>query len=378
MHSDHELIGEVERTAAKFAYVHIEPRAAEIDHTAAGFPKEVFELGIESGFDRLLLPDKLGGSGLEMPELCSLVGTLAKTCAAHALVIGVHAATALSLSEICFATEDTGAQQRLEKLLDTHLPFGVAMPEPLSLRDFSTDLVAHEDGSAALRLSGPSAIAFNWDRSGYLVLFARSDKGERLSLLLSPTNSDASANNGQLEPNLGLRAMPIVEPQLDGQVLHATAVLAKGDRAGEFHQALLCNLSLVTSAVAAGLMQSAHRKALTYAVERYQGGKTIVDHSHLRSILGAMSGAVSASLGSVNHAASRAADPLAALSAKLSATAAAQQVCTDAVQVLGGYGYMRDFGVEKMMRDAAVLTLLPVSNARTELLITALDRELLG
>ncbi len=63
---------------------------------------------------------------------------------------------------------------------------------------------------------------------------------------------------------------------------------------------------------------------------------------------------------------------------KLFASDVAMKVTVDALQIFGGYGYMRDYGVEKAMRDAAVLSLLPLSNARAELLITALEKERLA
>jgi len=114
--------------------------------------------------------------------------------------------------------------------------------------------------------------------------------------------------------------------------------------------------------------------ALAYAAERYQGGKQIIDHSHLRTILGAMSAQTITIDGAVQAAAARPKDVRLALGTKIIATGAALGVCTDAVQLLGGYGYMREYGLEKAMRDAAVLGLLPLSNARAELLVAAHDK----
>jgi alkylation response protein AidB-like acyl-CoA dehydrogenase len=101
----------------------------------------------------------------------------------------------------------------------------------------------------------------------------------------------------------------------------------------------------------------------------------IIDHSHLRNLLGRMRADAAASWGAVSHLASETSDDVAALGIKVSVTESAVRVCTDAVQVLGGYGYMRDYGLEKTMRDAAVLSLLPLSNARAELLITSIENE---
>jgi alkylation response protein AidB-like acyl-CoA dehydrogenase len=97
----------------------------------------------------------------------------------------------------------------------------------------------------------------------------------------------------------------------------------------------------------------------------------------VRSILGAMSAGVTASSGAVLHAASRPDDDLAAMGTKVFVTDCAVKTCSDAVQILGGYGYMREYGLEKAMRDAAVLALLPISNARTRLLIAAREKQIL-
>jgi alkylation response protein AidB-like acyl-CoA dehydrogenase len=123
------------------------------------------------------------------------------------------------------------------------------------------------------------------------------------------------------------------------------------------------------------MMSAAFTKAAAYAAERYQGGKMIIDHTHVRAMLGGMSAGVASSAGSVYHAASRPDDTILAIATKKTVTDCAARTCTEAVQVLGGYGYMRDYGIEKMMRDAAVLALLPVSNPRCELLLAAMEKD---
>jgi alkylation response protein AidB-like acyl-CoA dehydrogenase len=371
MRCDPGLIQEVERTAASFAAAHVAERTAEIDHEAPGLAAEVFQQGIEAGFDRLLLPETAGGVGFGRPELCGLIGALARTCAGQAMVFGVHAAAVSALQPLVSA-------ERLELLLaERGHPIGLALPAPATLTTFDTDLVVSKSDGSTLRLGGDPGTAFNWIPGGHLLTFARTDAGDPAALLVS-TSSVAGGNQDMPAPPLGLRAMPITEPALTGLTLRADeALLATGEKAGMLHQTLLGELSLVSAAAAAGVMQAAHRQALAYAAERYQGGKMIADHTHVRSILGGMSATVVAATGAVRHAAELDREPQAALAAKLAATSGAMQVCTDAVQVLGGYGYMREFGVEKMLRDAAVLALLPVSNARVELLLAARDRDLL-
>lgn len=369
MQADQHMVSEVEQTAAKFASRHIEQAAMDADHSDPRFPDEVFAHGIEAGFDRFVLPENAGGYGFQMSELCSLVKTLAQTCAGHAMVFGVHAAVIKSLF-------DSGGQHSgslLEQIFSSGRPVAVTIPEPVSFNDFDTDLTASKQDSEHILLSGQAGLAINRAPSGFFVVFARNPDGHPLALLLQ--EKQETFGHGESELTLGLRAMPMAELTLDRHLVPRSSVIAQGDEAADFYRFLLGNLSLVASAAAAGLMSRAYSKALEYAAARYQGGKMIIDHSHLRAILGAMSAEAMASSGSVFHSATRPSDTLFALGTKVKVTQGAVKTCTNAVQVLGGYGYMRDYGLEKAMRDAAVLSLLPVSNARAELLITANERE---
>jgi alkylation response protein AidB-like acyl-CoA dehydrogenase len=132
-------------------------------------------------------------------------------------------------------------------------------------------------------------------------------------------------------------------------------------------------VSLAVAAAASGVMADAYERALRYAAERYQGGRMIIEHSHLREILGTMSAAARSSAALVREAARDPDDADQALAVKIAVTEQAVSTCTDAVQVLGGYGYVRDYGVEKSMRDAATLSLLPMSNIHARLLLAAQD-----
>jgi len=355
-------IDEVRQTATKFAARHIEPRAAELDHGPPTFPAVVFEQGLEAGFDRFVLPEDAGGFGFHRIDLCTLVDALALTCPGHAMTFGVHAATVAALHRI-------GADALLERVLEAGAPIGVALPDPApDVGELAPTLKA--TGAAERTLRGDAGLAFNAGPAGFLVTFAAGEEGEPLALCLQATGENASLY-GPLESTLGLRALPLATTQLDGRAVRADELVAEGSTAVRFYESLLTTLCQVTAAAAAGLMGHAHRSALEYAAERYQGAKQIIDHSHLRGILGALSARSMAAQGAVFHAALVGDDPRLALGTKVTATGDALRCCTDAVQILGGYGYMRDYGLEKAMRDAAVLGLLPISNARAELQITA-------
>jgi len=371
MTDEKQMAGEVVRTAAKFAARDIGPAAALVDHAAPVFPAEVFAKGVAAGFDRFVLPEDAGGYGFSRDQLCGLLSTLAQTCAGHAMVFGVHAAALNAIYGVC------GHESRslLEKVLFSGRAVGVTLGEPVSVEEPDTELTAEQVSDGGVRLDGDGGLAFNASPDGFIVAFAGSRDAGYQAVLVDCAEAEESL--GAAEAVLGLRAMTIARLEFHRIAIQPENVIAQGDNAAEFHKMLLGQLCLTVSAACAGVMHGAHRQALKYASERYQGGKMIVDHSHLQGILGSMSAKAGTALGAVTHAACEPVDLLSALRVKAMVSDWAVQACADAVQILGGYGYMRDYGLEKAMRDAAVLSLLPVSNARAELLITRIEKEAL-
>jgi len=369
MPNDLFKVNEVEQTAMKFTSRHIEPLVEDIDHGAPQFQSEIFSRGIEAGFDRFALPEDVGGIGFQMADLCMLIKTIAKTCAGNAMIFGVHAAV---LTSICEAGGDK-AKSLVDKITSSKKSVAATIPEPLSFNDFDSALTVDNEDQNSVWLSGNAGLLFNVAPGGLFVVFAKTRTGSPLAILLE--SGEETFKLGSLELALGLRAMPMAELTLIAHEVPRSHVITTGDQTVVFYRALLRNLCLVISAAAGGLMATAHKKALAYAAERYQGGKMIIDHSHLRNILGAMSSNVSASIGAAFHAAAQPKDDLAVIGIKVSVTECAAKTCIDAVQILGGYGYMRDYGLEKSMRDAAMLSLLPISNVSAELLLAAIEKE---
>jgi alkylation response protein AidB-like acyl-CoA dehydrogenase len=364
---------EVRRLAGKFAERHLAPKAAARDHDDPSFPADIFRQGLAAGFDRFVLPERLGGHGFPMAALTSLVATLAETCAGHAMVFGVHAATLRAIAEAlpeASGPEPTAAL--IERLCQAGEPLAVTLPEAIATGEFDATVTATETAADTVELAGELPLAFNVAPAATVVVFARSAAGGPLALLLA--GEGQARWHGRPERTLGLRAMPVAQLSLPACAVPSSWLVAAGTAASRLYDRLVGNLSLVVAAAASGLMKQAHQRALTYAAERYQGGKMIIDHTHLREILGAMSTAVRASASVVAHAAGEPADERLSLAAKVSVTEDAVRTCSDAVQVLGGYGYMREFGVEKALRDAATLALLPMSNARARLLLAAADQ----
>jgi alkylation response protein AidB-like acyl-CoA dehydrogenase len=344
MTSAQEQREQVRDMATRFAQQHIAPLVDPPGADGDASKKAVFEAGLETGFDRIALSEDAGGFGFGMPELCTLVESLAETSASYAMLFGVEAAARSALANhLPAAGEGRG------------LPLGLAIGEPVSKCDFdhTTFVFNAVSGGDVLRLSKDG------DGAAVVTLL-------NLAELIRPI---------VWEKSLGLELLSFGHLEvLEHSPVAASKVIATGQQAIELYGSLLARLSLVSAACAAGLENMAYRKALAYASERYQGGKEIIDHTHLRTVLGAM--AANCTVGSsVVLGAAADLSLRHALAAKISVTESCVRVCTDAVQILGGYGYMKDYGLEEKMRDAAMLALFPLSNSRAELLIAAADRD---
>ncbi|MBN1944849.1 MAG: acyl-CoA/acyl-ACP dehydrogenase [Bradymonadales bacterium] len=368
MAADDSTLKEVELTAARFAARHIEPVAAESDSGSPRFDAGVFAAGLEAGFDRFLLPESLGGCGFSPADFCALIRTLAASCAGYAMVFGAHAAGLAALATVL----GEAAGGTIERIADSKRPLTLALGEVADGSTLDPWFQVRRKGEKRIAISGQSSTAIN-AAGGFVLLFARDEKKQPVAVLVDGQKEIVGL--GEPEKTLGCRAMPMAALALLEHEEPADRLLAEGDAALRLHTCLLRLIALAAAAAAAGVMTAASRQALAYAAERYQGGKTIIDHTHLRDILGAMSASVAAAQGAVCHASTRPDDDLSALGTKVAVTEAAVRLCTDAVQIFGGYGYMRDYGVEKRMRDAAVLALLPISNLQAHQLIAARERE---
>ncbi len=170
-------MNELVQTASKFASRHIAPDAMETDHFDPRFPEEIFAAGIEAGFDRFILPESAGGSGFAPADLCALVKTIAESCAAHAMVFGIHAAALKALHGAGMPT----SASLVQKILQSGRPVAVAIPDPSSSADFDCALMAMQ--GKGLFLSGDGGLAVNGSPSAWFVLFAKTPDGTPVAMV---------------------------------------------------------------------------------------------------------------------------------------------------------------------------------------------------
>ncbi len=357
------------RLVRELATKELAPLVAEAEATET-FPREVFSMLGEAGLLSLPYPEEYGGGGQPYEVYLQALEEIASVWASVAVGISVHVLSCFGL-----ATRGTEEQRAawLPDMLGGEQLGAYCLSEPHAGSDpaaMRTRAVREGDEYV---INGTKAWTTHGGRADFYKVIARTSEGRGgISCFLVPADTP------------GLEADPPERKM--GLTGSTTATMRFEDvripverRIGDEGEGLPIALSaldagrLGIAAVATGLAQAALDHAVGYAKERETFGKPIIEHQGLTFVLSDMAAAVSSSRSAYLHAA-RLKDrglPYAteASIAKLVATDNAMRVTTDAVQVLGGYGYTRDFPVERFMREAKVMQIFEGTNQIQRLVI---------
>ncbi len=341
----------------------IAPRAAE-EEDAGRFPRELFTLLSESGLLGLPYDAEHGGGDQPYEVYLQVLEELAAARLTVGLGVSVHTLASYALAAYGSKEQQT---EHLPAMLGGGLLGAYCLSEPASGSDAaSLRTRAVRDGDDWVITGTKAWITHGGIADFYTVMARTGEDGPRgISAFLVP--GDAEGLSGAApEKKMGMKGSPTAQVHLDG--------VRVGDdrRIGEEGQGFAIALSaldggrLGIAACAVGLAQAALDEALRYAAERRQFGKPIADFQGLRFMLADMATQIEAGR-ALYLAAARLRDagrPFAkqAAMAKLHCTDTAMRVTTDAVQILGGYGYTADFPAERYMREAKVLQIVEGTN----------------
>ncbi|WMI60279.1 acyl-CoA dehydrogenase family protein [Streptomyces rochei] len=341
----------------------IAPRAAE-EEDAGTFPREVFALLSDSGL--LGLPYDAEHGGGEQPYEVYLQ-VLEELAAARLTVgLGVSVHTLASYALAAYGTKEQQAEH-LPAMLGGGLLGAYCLSEPSSGSDAASLRTKAVREGGEWVLSGTKAWITHGGIADFYTVMARTgEEGPRgITAFLVP--GDAEGLSAAVpEKKMGLKGSPTAQVHFDG------VRVPDARRIGEEGQGFAIALSALDSgrlgiaACAIGVAQAALDTAVAYAAERRQFGKPIVDFQGLRFMLADMATQIEAGR-ALCLSAARLRDaglPFAkqAAMAKLHCTDTAMRVTTDAVQILGGYGYTADFPAERYMREAKVLQIVEGTN----------------
>jgi alkylation response protein AidB-like acyl-CoA dehydrogenase len=338
------------------------PRATEAEEAGA-FPREVFRTLGRAGLLGLPYPEDAGGGGQPYEVYLQVLEEIAAVWASVAVGVSVH-------SLACFAPHTFGSAElrgRLPDLLGGELLGGYALSEAQAGSDaaaLATRAVRDGDG---YRITGTKMWITHGGAADFYVLFARTsdDGGRGISCFLVDGDQPGLAF-GPPERKMGLTGSTTAQLHFDDAPVPAERRIGAEGQGFPIALAALDSGRLGIAACATGLAQGALDHAVAYAAERTQFGRPIIEHQGLGFLLADMAAAVESARATYLEAARRRDRGLPyarqASVAKLVATDAAMRVTTDAVQVLGGYGYTRDFPVERYMREAKVMQIFEGTN----------------
>jgi alkylation response protein AidB-like acyl-CoA dehydrogenase len=337
---------------------------------AETYPDGLFAVLGEAGLLGLPYPEEYGGGAQPYEVYLQVLEELAARWAAVAVATSVHGLSCFPLAS--FGTEEQ-KERWLPDMLTGAMIGGYSLSEPQAGSDASALSCKAERTDGGYRITGTKAWITHGGKADYYALFARTGAGSRgISCFLAPGVVEG-LSFGKPEEKMGLHAIPTTSAYWDGALLEPDRLLGTEGQGLPIAFGALDAGRLGIAACATGLAQAALDTAVEYANQRTAFGKKIIDHQGLGFLLADMAAAVGSARATYLDAArrrdaGRTYSQLASV-AKLVATDAAMRVTTDAVQVLGGYGYTRDFPVERYMREAKIMQIFEGTNQIQRLVI---------
>jgi len=352
------------------------PRAASAEADEA-FPREVFRILGEVGVLGLPYPEEYSGGGQPYEVYLQVLEEIGAVWSSVGVGVSVHALS-------CFGLVNHGTEEQKQRWLPDMLGGELLGAYCLSEAHAGSDpaamrTTARRTGDEYV-LNGAKAWTTHGGQADFYKVMARtSDDRQGISCFLVPADTPGlTADNP--EKKMGLTGSTTATMLFDG--VHVPVERRLGEE-GDGLRIALAGLDagrLGIAAVATGLAQGALDQAVAYAKERESFGSRIIDHQGLAFVLADMEAAVQSARATTLHAARLKDTGLPygreASIAKLVATDNAMKVTTDAVQVFGGYGYTRDFPVERYMREAKVMQIFEGTNQIQRMVVSrGLDRD---
>ncbi|QIK76185.1 acyl-CoA dehydrogenase family protein [Nocardioides piscis] len=360
---DHEALREAVRRVAEHK---IAPHAAEVDDQAR-YPQEAHEALVASDFFAAHVPEAYDGVGADALATCLIIEEVARVCGSSSLIPAVNKLGSLPLI--------LGASEELKVKYLTPLARGEAgFSYGLSERDAGSDTAAMRT-RAVLHgdewvLNGQKSWITNAGVSEFYTVLAVTDpdgpRGGNVSAFVVE-KSDVGFSFGEKERKLGIKGSPTRELLFDNVRLPRDRMIGEPGTGLRLALRTLDHTRVTIGAQAVGIAQGALDFAVGYVKERRQFGKAISDFQGIQFMLAGMAMKLEAARQMVYVAAAKSERDDADLAffgaaAKCYASDVAMEITTDAVQLLGGYGYTQDFPVERMMRDAKITQIYEGTN----------------
>jgi alkylation response protein AidB-like acyl-CoA dehydrogenase len=352
--------GEIQQLAREFASAEIAPHAARWDREAS-FPIDVAHRMGELGFLGMLIPEQYDGLGLDTTSYLIALEEIAAADASAAVLMSVH--NSLPTQMLLHFGSEAQRERWLRPMARGEMIGAFALSEPDAGSDASAlRCQAVRDGDDWL-LTGTKSWVSSGSFADVIMVMARTDTpgDRRRSKGISAfvvTPDLPGFHVGKKEDKMGLRASPTVQLTFDGLRVPAANLLGEEGQGFVYAMRSLDNGRLGIAAQSLGIARAALEASLDYAADRKQFGQPIKDFQAIQFKLADMASRIAAAR-ALLHQTAAAKDrgestTLHGSMSKLLASETAMYVTTEAIQIFGGYGYVKDYPVEKYFRDAKV------------------------
>lgn len=362
----------------RLAQEKIKPRAMEIDERAE-YPMDILKVLSDYGYIGANMPEEYGGAGLDLLSFCLIVEEISRVCASSSQVAVVQELGSLP---IMIGGSEQLKEKYLPKLAAGHHIAAYALTEPNAGSDVKSLKTKAERQGSNYILNGQKMFISNGGVADVYSVFAQTDKGITAFVVEKDT---PGFEVGKLEKKMGIKGSPTA------QLFFENCVIPVENRIGEEGDGWLVAMKTfdksrpTVAAQALGIAQGAYDVAVEYVQEREQFGKSISSFQAVQFMLADMKTQIEAARGLVYRAAAKVNEltstgknpelTQSSSMAKMFASDVAMKVTTDAVQLLGGYGFIHDYQVERMMRDAKITQIYEGTNQIQRMIIA---RTILG
>ncbi|EGU6979229.1 acyl-CoA dehydrogenase family protein [Vibrio parahaemolyticus] len=358
-------------TAQQFSLERLAPMAAEWDEKQ-NFPKDVLREAGELGFLSLYTPEAHGGLGLSRLDASIVFEQLSMGCTSTTAFMTIH--NMVSWMVASFATEDVRAKY-CPKLVTGEWLGSYCLTEPNAGSDAASLTTTASKKGDTYVLNGGKAFISGAGETDVLVVMARTDEAgaKGVSAFVVPAQADG-ISYGRKEPKMGWNSQPTRAVTFENVVIPASHLLGEEGQGFIFAMKGLDGGRINIATCSVGTAQQALNQATQYMLERKQFGKSLAQFQALQFKLADMATELVAARQLVRYAASKLdrGDPDATTycaMAKRFATDVGFQICDQALQIYGGYGYIKEYPMERYFRDVRVHQILEGTNEIMRLII---------
>jgi alkylation response protein AidB-like acyl-CoA dehydrogenase len=348
----------------------IAPRAADIDR-AAEFPWDVYEALVKADFHALHIPETYGGAGGDALASVLVIEEVARACATSSLIPAVNKLGTMPL--LLGASADV-KQRYLPQVARGEAMFSYALSEPEAGSDAAAMRTRAARTDGGYLLNGVKRWITNAGVSKFYTVMAVTDpaSGPNGISAFVVEDGDAGFSFGAPEHKLGIKGSPTRELYFDSCEIPADRLVGEEGQGFKIALQTLDHTRITIAAQALGIAQGALDYAVGYVKERKQFGRPVADFQGVQFMLADMGMNLEAARQLTYAAAARSERAISgeqvpdltffSSACKCLASDVAMAVTTDAVQLLGGYGYVNDYPVERMMRDAKITQIYEGTN----------------